>query len=183
MRRPRSLVVVLAGVAGFAVALLAGLAVAKSFTLSVAKNAPVTNFNTHAMKKENIVVAGGFAVYTLTGNNLKDCTKANMCFHFWPPVTIAAGKMPTAGPGVKGKLGTIKHDGVNQVTLGGHPLYRFLLDTHKRAAVGEGVMSFGGTWHVALADRSSGNGRTGPTATSTPTMPTNPYTYTYSARS
>ena len=45
---------------------------------------------------------------------------------YWPPSTGA----PTAGPGVTGKLGTIKRsDGSLQATYDGHPLYTYIGDS------------------------------------------------------
>jgi Secreted repeat of unknown function len=48
------------------------------------------------------------------------------CAGYWPPVTGT----PAAGPGVTGKLGTIKRsDGATQATYDGHPLYTYIADT------------------------------------------------------
>ena len=58
---------------------------------------------------------------------------------------------PTAS-GVKGKLGTFKRDGFTQVTLNGDPLYTFEGDGNKAGvANGNGIVAFGGTWHVVVA--------------------------------
>jgi predicted lipoprotein with Yx(FWY)xxD motif len=177
MRRKRSVVVLVAGIAGLAAA-VASLAVAKSFTLSVAKNAPVTNaIAAHpTIKHENIVVSSrGFAVYTLTGNNLKNCTAkggAKSCFAFWPPVTVAPGSKLSAAPGVKGKLGTMKRSGFTQLTLNGHLLYNFSLDTKKDAANGDGIHSFGGIWHPVKASLSKASTTTTTTSTTTSTTTT-----------
>jgi predicted lipoprotein with Yx(FWY)xxD motif len=169
--RPASFKAVLVAVlTGVAVAAFAGLAFAQSFTLSVAKNAPVKN-TAGVTKHENIAIFAKRAVYDLTGNNLKNCTnKGNpSCFHFWPPVTIASGK-PTAATGIKGKLGTIHRDGFTQVTLNGRPLYTFSLDKANRAATGEGIKSFGGTWHVVSGGGSSKAATTTTSTTTTSTM-------------
>jgi predicted lipoprotein with Yx(FWY)xxD motif len=66
------------------------------------------------------------------------------CAQFWPPV-----KGPvTAGPGVTGKLSTIKRsDGSLQATYNGHPLYTFVSDTAPRQAKGNGLNVNGGVWH------------------------------------
>jgi predicted lipoprotein with Yx(FWY)xxD motif len=150
-RRRPSVAVALA-LALLAVAALAGLAIAKSFTLSVAKNATVINANTNATKHEAIVVSSkASAVYWLTGDSKQhpECTKAK-CFKFWPPVTVASAKKLSAAPGIKGKLSTWHRNGLTQAVLGGHPLYNFAPDTKKDTATGEGIVAFGGTWHVLV---------------------------------
>jgi predicted lipoprotein with Yx(FWY)xxD motif len=164
--------------AGFALAALAGIAVAKSFTLTVAKNAKVVSVN-GSVKHENIAVNGkGLAVYWLTGNNKKNCTKASGCYTFWPPVTVKAGQKLSAAPGIKGKLGTDKRDGVTFLTLGGHDLYRYVGDSQKDQATGQGIKSFGGTWFVITASGSSSSSHSTPSSTgSTSTTTTSPGYY------
>ena len=171
--------IVVAALAGLASAAMVGLAVAKTLTLQVAKGASVTN-QSGSTKTEAIVInTKGRAVYTLSGDTTKHpkCTKAGGCFQFWPPVTVSSAKGLSKAAGVKGKLGVFKRNGIMQVTLGGHPLYTFANDHKKNNATGEGVVAFGGTWHV-VKDPSAGSstGNTSSTS-STPTMttPTNPY--------
>ena len=54
----------------------------------------------------------------------------------------------TAGPGITGKLGTIKRsDGTTQVTYDGHPLYTYVGDTAPGQAFGNGIDLNGGLWH------------------------------------
>jgi predicted lipoprotein with Yx(FWY)xxD motif len=148
-------------------------------------NSTVTNFNTQKSFAAKIVGAsGGFAVYTLTGDSPShpQC-KTTKCRMIWPWVTIANGKTPTKNPLIKAKLGVWKHNGIRQLTLGGHPLYFFFLDKTKKRAHGEAIASFGGTWHVWKIGSSSSGSSSGstpmpsptpspyPTTTSTP-MPT-----------
>jgi predicted lipoprotein with Yx(FWY)xxD motif len=149
---------------------MAGITLARTFTLQVAKHAPVTD-QSHQTKNENIVVnSKGKAVYTLTGDTKAHpkCTKANNCFAFWPPVTVASRSSLSKAPGVKGKLALWKRNGFLQVILNGHPLYTYVGDLQQRKATGEGVNSFGGIWHV----RKPGS------ATSTPTTTTTTHTTT-----
>ena len=55
---------------------------------------------------------------------------------------------PSAGPGVTGKLGTIKRsDGNTQVTYNGHPLYTYVGDTAPGQAFGNNLNLNGGLWH------------------------------------
>jgi len=166
-------------VSGFALAAVAGLAVAKSFTLGTAKNVSVKG------KTESIVVNGrGVTVYDLSGETTRHvlCTMANGCLSFWFPVKVASGKAKLSkGPGVRGKLGTWHRNGFFQVTLGGHPLYTFKLDNNKKgSATGEGIVSFGGTWHVLRASAASKATNTTTTSsttsmTSTSSTPSYPY--------
>ncbi len=96
-------------------------------------------------KKTIIVNSSGRTVYMLTGDSSKHplCDSAG-CLGAWPAVTSAH---PT-GKGISGKLGIWKHNGISQVTLGGHPLYVFSGDSGPGTAKGEGLSSFGGTWYV-----------------------------------
>ena len=76
--------------------------------------------------------------------------------------------------GVTGKLGILRRDGIFQVTLAGHPLYRFAGDAGRRGvANGQGIRSFGGIWHVVVATAAP---NTPPTTTSPTSAPT-PYRY------
>ncbi len=175
----KRLIMPIAAIAGLATAALVGVAIAKTFTLNVAANAPVMNGNTGASEgTANIAVTSkGKAVYMLSGNsksNPKCDTQA--CWSFWPPLTVTSASALSKVSGIHGKLGVWNHKGFNQVTLGGHPLYRFHPDTKKDMATGDKIVSFGGTWHVIKA-ASSGNGMTGTTGT-TNTMPTTTTTTT-----
>jgi predicted lipoprotein with Yx(FWY)xxD motif len=164
-RRRYRTAVVSAVVAGAGAAALAGLALASSpKTLSVARSVKVKN------NAENIVVnARGMTVYTLSGetaHHLK-CSSANGCFSVWFPVKAASARAPlSAGHGIKGRLGMVRRDGLHQVTLAGHPLYTFAGDGRRKGkATGDGLVSFGGTWHVIATSSVT-------TPAGTPTSPT-----------
>ena len=168
----RSALLLLAALAGFGAAALVGVAVAKTFTLEIANNAKVG-----AASHGNIVVnSHGQAVYWLTGDSKRhpECTKKNGCFKFWPPVKVSSAKKLSKARGIKGKLGVWHRNGFFQVTVDGHPLYTFAFDHQKRVASGEGLMTFGGIWHVRTASGrnvpSSSPGTSG-TPTGTTTMP------------
>jgi predicted lipoprotein with Yx(FWY)xxD motif len=163
---------------GAALALVASLALAKSYTLTIAHGAKVTD-QSHNTKTESIVVnSKGFALYSLTGDSARNpkCT-SSQCMQFWPPIKVHANEKLSAEPGIKGKLGTWSHNGFMQLTLDGHPLYMFSLDKHKDAATGEGVVSFGGTWHVHVI---GGGSRHHGATTTTTTTGTTTSSYTYS---
>lgn len=151
-RSHRSAAFLIGAVAAVVVLAFAGFAVARSFTLQTHKQATVKTAK-HTTKHETIVTnAKGFAVYWLTGDKPSHpkCTKTNGCFSIWPPVTAASAASLSKAPGIKGKLTTMSRNGIVQAVLGGHPLYTYSLDTKKGVATGEGVATFGGTWHVAL---------------------------------
>jgi predicted lipoprotein with Yx(FWY)xxD motif len=127
------------------------MAAARNPTLQVARHAPVTNLAAKTTVTEAIVTnSHGRAVYDLTGDRRghAECTKANSCFSIWPPVKVSSPRKLTKAAGIKGKLGTWHRNGFFQVTLNGHPLYAFSVDRHPRAATGEGIHGFSGTWHV-----------------------------------
>jgi predicted lipoprotein with Yx(FWY)xxD motif len=178
-RRRQSAATVVAGAVVVAMLAVAAVAIAKSFTLNVAKNATVTN-QTMVTKHETIAVNGkGFAVYWLTGDSKSHpkCTKANGCFKFWPPVTAASAKALNKAPGISGKLTNWKRNGFVQAVLGGHPLYTFAPDTRKHDATGEGIVGFGGTWHVLTVSGGQSGAQVGQQSTPSP-MP-NPYPQGY----
>jgi len=146
-RLPRLRIAALAAACGLLT--LAAVAAARSFTLH-AGDAKVTNAQTGASSTERILLTRhGRAIYLLTGDSRHhpQCTSA-VCLQFWPPVTVRSGHRPSAAPGLHGKLATWRHNGFTQVTLNGHPLYRFSEDSRAGRASGEGIKNFGGTWHV-----------------------------------
>jgi predicted lipoprotein with Yx(FWY)xxD motif len=66
----------------------------------------------------------GMTLYTHAGDgpNASTCTGVSATAR--PPLTVTAGRQPTAGAGVTGKLPTLtRADGTTQVTYGGLPLY------------------------------------------------------------
>ncbi|MDQ6927101.1 MAG: hypothetical protein M3159_00375 [Actinomycetota bacterium] len=117
----------------------------------------------------------GLTLYTLTANTLTANTVAAnnvavvcdpTCAAVWPPLEVpAGGLLPTGGIGV-GVLGVAPGPNSTQlVTSGGLPLYRFSQDKAPADTKGEGVKSFGGTWHVVK----TGAGATSTTSSSTTT--------------
>ena len=169
--RPRRTAVVLAATAAcLAVAVFAAVAVAKTLTLSVAKNAKVTDTATNTTSMENLAVnSRGRAVYTLSGETPQHvkCTKAIGCLGFWFPVTASSKKSLSKDKSIKGKLGLWHRGSTKQVTLNNHPLYTFKLDTRRNEANGQNITSFGGTWHVVKSSSSS-------TSSPPPMQPPNP---------
>jgi predicted lipoprotein with Yx(FWY)xxD motif len=194
---PRLAILPAALIAGAALAVLAaGLATGKSFTLAVNSGGEIqssTGTSHHALA----VNGKGWAVYELAGESRHHflCTAANGCISFWIPVTVAGKTKPSAAPGIKGRLSTVKRvlngKTEEQVLLAGHPLYTFKGDSKRAVATGNGIKSFNGVWHAILASGGAASvGGTGtsstpttttPTSTGTTPTPTSTYTYpTYS---
>jgi predicted lipoprotein with Yx(FWY)xxD motif len=115
------------------------------------------------------VNSSGRTLYTLSGESTHHLLcKSSGCLKFWPPVRLSpSGAKLKAGSGLQGHLGTLRRsNGIVQVTLRGKPLYRFAGDSGKGQANGEGIVSFGGTWHAARATTTPAPG-----APATPPMP------------
>jgi len=131
---------------------------ATSPSTSAGANATVKTAN-NAKFGTIVVDSAGRTLYTLTnGGTPVPCTGA--CLGVWPPLLLASGA--TSATGVTG-LSTTSAAGGTQVTLNGAPLYHFSGDTNAGDANGDGITSFGGTWHVAKA--------MGATATSSGAVP------------
>jgi predicted lipoprotein with Yx(FWY)xxD motif len=175
-RRPRRAALV-ALVAGVGLAVITAAAVAKTLTLKVAKQAQVTNLSTMATTLENIAVnSHGKAVYTLSGETIHHvkCTKGSGCLNIWLPVTATSAKKLAKANGIKGKLRLWHRGHTSQVTLNGHPLYTFVVDTSKNHATGEGIKSFNGTWHVVKASGAGAGGSSPPSSPGPGSMPPYP---------
>jgi len=88
--------------------------------------------------------AKGFTLYWFAPDTPARSNCNGGCAAYWPPVTGT----PAAGPGVTGRLGTIKRsDGTTQATYNGHPLYTYLGDNAPGQANGNGINLNGGLWH------------------------------------
>jgi predicted lipoprotein with Yx(FWY)xxD motif len=88
--------------------------------------------------------AKGFTLYSFAPDTATTSDCNGSCASYWPPVTGT----PAAGPGVTGKLATIKRaDGSTQATYNGHPLYTYVGDTRPGQANGNNLNLNGGLWH------------------------------------
>ncbi len=152
--------VVAAAVAGLVVAAVAGIAAAKSFTLGVAKDVKVGS------KTESVATSHGAYVYVLGTETSRHVLCNGVCLKIWP--IVKAGSKPTMAAGIKGRLGSFNHGGVQQLTLNGHPLYTFAEDHHKGTAAGEGIaFKPGAIWHAVVASGSSASTHTTSSSSST----------------
>jgi predicted lipoprotein with Yx(FWY)xxD motif len=103
------------------------------------------------------------------------CTSSE-CLKIWPPAS-AASAQAKLGPGAHGSLGVVhRSDGTSQLTLNGLPLYAFSGDHARGEANGQGLESFGGTWHAVSASGSAVAAAPGASSTST-TQSTPAYGY------
>jgi predicted lipoprotein with Yx(FWY)xxD motif len=144
--RPARIVTI--GVGALAALALAGLAFA-----GTVKSVAVAN-RTVSGKPATIVVDNrGVTVYELGGESLAklECV-TRVCFNTWPPLKVpSASTKVTALKGVPGKVGIFHRvkGGFYQVMLDRHPLYYYSGDQGRSGKVlGQGINSFGGSWHV-----------------------------------
>ena len=91
-----------------------------------------------------LATARGFTLYWFAPDSPTASKCYGSCAAYWPPV-----KGPvTAGPGIPGRLGTIKRsDGSVQATYDGHPLYTYVGDAAPGQARGNNLNLNGGLWH------------------------------------
>jgi predicted lipoprotein with Yx(FWY)xxD motif len=98
-----------------------------------------------------LVTADGRTVYTLTKNGAAvACTGS--CLSAWPPVLLPSGTDTATGAS---DLGVVTVAAGQQVTSNGLPIYTFAGDSAAGDTKGEGLASFGGTWHVVSVGSTS----------------------------
>lgn len=105
--------------------------------------------------KMGTILVSGKTVYTLKPSSTA-CTAA--CLKVWPALVLPAGVTKAkAGPGVKAaKLGTVKRNGVVQVTYGGKPLYYFAGDS-TAGQVNGNVSDTWGKWSAVVTKKAAGS--------------------------
>ena len=88
--------------------------------------------------------ADGLTLYWFAPDTTTSSKCLGSCAIYWPPVSGS----PAAGPGVTGKLGTIKRPGGGlQATYDGHPLYTYIGDRGPGQANGNDLDLNGGFWY------------------------------------
>jgi predicted lipoprotein with Yx(FWY)xxD motif len=150
-------------------AMLAAAAAFATMAFSAGTTLTVGSATSSKLGERVLVNSQGRTLYALspeTANHL--LCKSNECFRFWPPLTVPSRSTKLKdGAGVHGRLAIVRRsNGMLQVTLAGMPLYRFVNDHAKGQVNGQGIKSFGGTWHAVKAS--------GTTSSSTPAMPSMP---------
>ena len=108
----------------------------------------------------------GRTVYTLTDGAGKAVACTGPCLTAWPPVLVVAPATATGSGGVTG-VSSVAGSSGTQVTIKGLPVYTFSGDPGPGVANGEGLSSFGGTWHVVRVSGGAASGG-GTTATTKP---------------
>jgi predicted lipoprotein with Yx(FWY)xxD motif len=130
-------------------------ALAASAAVAIAATHPTVKAVNNATIGKKIVVDAkkGMTLYYLTGDAKASKCSTATCTSFWPPLTVKSLHTKVVkGKGIVGKLTVFKRpDGKFQVALRGKPLYHFALDSAKGQTKGEGIVSFGGTWHAMPA--------------------------------
>lgn len=96
----------------------------------------------------------GFSVYLLTDDSVTD-PKCNVpeCLGFWSPVSGDLAAL-TIGEGISGEVAVWSHDGFDQLTINGFPLYSFGGDSSAGTAGGHSLNSnfSEGTWSIVAPD-------------------------------
>jgi predicted lipoprotein with Yx(FWY)xxD motif len=149
---PRALPRVLAGVGAVSVLALVLLAVAVAGA-ATAPSAPTPSSSSasgqvlKATQIKGVTVltnSKGMTLYWFAPDTSTKSACYGSCAAYWPPVYGAQ----KAGPGVTGKLGTIKRtDGTIQASYDGHPLYTYIGDSHPGQATGNNIDLNGGFWY------------------------------------
>jgi predicted lipoprotein with Yx(FWY)xxD motif len=137
-----------AGAVALLLAFLVSTAFAAHLALTLGSSANV------ALGERVVVNSQGRTLYTLSPETSRHLLcKTSECLKFWPPVTVGSSETKLkGGPGTQGHLGILRRsNGTFQVTLRGLPLYRYSKDHARGDTNGEGIESFGGTWHAMTA--------------------------------
>jgi predicted lipoprotein with Yx(FWY)xxD motif len=155
-----------------ALGVLGAAAIAASVAMAAAGTRVVGAASNSTLRETVVVDAHGRTLYALHPESTHHLLcKTHACLQAWPPLTVHSGNVKlTAGHGVEGHLGLLRRgNGKWQVTLRGMPLYRFSGDSMQGEANGEGIKSFGGTWHAVTAQtKSTAQPGTQPPTSSTP---------------
>jgi predicted lipoprotein with Yx(FWY)xxD motif len=166
----RRLTTLLAGLAAGALATGVALAASPQRVVGEAHNA--------TLQRTIVVDVHGRALYVLHPETVHHLLcRSRSCLALWPPLTVRSSNVRLeAGHGVEGRLALLhRSDGKLQVTLRGLPLYRYAGDSSAGEANGQGIRSFGGTWHVLSPTNASPPPAAAPPAQAPPPMV--PYGY------
>jgi predicted lipoprotein with Yx(FWY)xxD motif len=147
MRAAVSLVVGVVGAVSVAALVLFGIALASAggAPASAASTGAGVTLKTTAIRGITVLTdAQGLTLYWFAPDSPTASRCTGSCAAYWPPV---AGT-PKAGPGISGKLGTIRRPGgAAQATYDGHPLYTYAGDSAPGQARGNNLDLNGGYWY------------------------------------
>jgi predicted lipoprotein with Yx(FWY)xxD motif len=140
-----SLVVAVVSAVSVAALALLGVAVVSAGGSPVAAADVGATLKTVRIGGVNVLTnADGLTLYWFAPDTKTSSKCFGSCAAYWPPVSGS----PAAGPGVSGKLGTIKRPGGGlQATYDGHPLYTYIGDNAPGQANGNDLDLNGGFWY------------------------------------
>ena len=140
-----SMVIPAVGVVSVAALTLLGVAVANAGGTPAAAAGTGVTLKTATISGINVLTnANGRTLYWFAPDTSATSKCTGSCAAYWPPVAGHA----EAGPGVTGKLGTIKRPGGGlQATYDGHPLYTYIGDSGPGQAGGNNLNLNGGLWY------------------------------------
>ncbi len=127
LRAALSLVVGAVGAVSVAALVLFGIALASAGGAPASAADAAVTLKTAKIGEATVLTnAKGLTLYWFAPDTPASSTCTGSCAAYWPPVTGS----PKAGPGVTGKLSTIKRPGgATQATYDGHPLYTYIGDS------------------------------------------------------
>lgn len=102
-----------------------------------------------------LVDGSGRTLYMFPPDARRRVTCTGACAGTWPPLAVADGSQPTAGPGVSAsELSTLAdpNTGARIVTYAGYPLYRYAGDVRAGTAHGQALFLNGAPWYVVTPD-------------------------------
>ncbi len=144
VRAAVSLVVGAVGAVSVAALVLFGIAAASAGGPPAAAAGGVTLKTAEVGGVTVLTNAKGLTLYRFAPDTPATSECTGSCAAYWPPVT----GNPEAGPGVTGRLGTIKRPGgATQATYDGHPLYTYIGDSVRGQAKGDKLDLNGGYWY------------------------------------
>lgn len=113
-----------------------------------------------------LVDSKGMTLYTLTKDG-KAVPCTGQCLTFWPPLLLPTGDSKPVAPGIS-NLAIAMTSAGKEVSYKGLPLHTFVMDKAPGQTNGEGINTFGGTWHVVKLTSTTSPAGAVP-ATTTPT--------------
>lgn len=127
---------------------------------------PVVIVGENATLGRIVVDDQGRTVYTLTDAAGAPVACEGSCLEAWPPVLLQEGIAGKGGAGVKSVTVVTTPEG-DQAAIKGLPVYTFSGDAKPGDAIGEGLVSFGGTWRVVKLSGAATSDTTEPTTSTT----------------
>ena len=140
-----SVVIPAVGAVSVAALTLLGVAVANASGPPAAAAGTMVTLKTAKISGITVLTnTSGLTLYWFAPDTSATSKCTGSCTAYWPPVS----GNPKAGPGVTGKLGTIKRPGGGlQATYDGHPLYTYIGDNGPGQAQGNNLNLNGGLWY------------------------------------